>query len=256
MIKYNKIRQDKGAIMVKVGEQKRALIKAIEDGVEYTIEVQGTVVHVSGNQVVRPEKPPLFGQRWEAWGPRKYSKKSHYTFAQAGCLITCVAMLAKWAGYDTNPLDAAQQLDAVGGFSGPPYSGHMIAEKVPLVFPKLQWNRFGSRYDWPLTPADVGLLARLLEKHPVIVQVDFDPRDKDVDSHFMLAYKYVPASGTTGPVDELYVADPWTGEYVLASGNKSLGGYFNPAWRLNGITRVQRLVTAMRVFHIDDNKGT
>ena len=219
----------------------------IKSGVTgYRITIPAGVVTVERTSRWEPEKPPapepplVFLQCDGLWGNQIYAPGGTLTFCQAGCLVCCVASLAAWAGYDTDPPLAADALGRVGAFAGNNLSHH---EKVTEAFPLLEWK---GKEDWHKKPANLELLRELLEKQPVIVEVDYKPGTPAIDQHFVLAYEYV-SDPTGGLNDDLKIMDSMAG-YTTAT------SYFNPSWlswcQENGVTKVQRTLTGARIFGI------
>jgi hypothetical protein len=203
-------------------------------------------------------KPPLFLQCHPAWAGVRYAPEGRMTFCQAGCLVCSAASLVAWMGEyaGVSPVTFAAAVGVDGGFVGD-MLGHPSA--VERAFPALKWHGRGDgafwseRYqrketsfiDWHNRSADLGLLRELLERQPVVVEVDYKPPTKKVDQHFVLAYKYIP-DPEDGLNDDLLVMDPMTGYTSVLT-------YFNPGWlgawmRQNKITKVGRTLMGARVW--------
>jgi hypothetical protein len=205
-------------------------------------------------------KPPLFLQCDPLWAGQRYAPGGRRTFCQAGCLVCSAASLVAWTGEyaGVSPVTFAAAVGVEGGFVRDEL-GHPSA--VERVFGRLKWHGRGDgvfwseRYqkketsfiDWQKRPADVGLLRDLLERQPVVVEVDYKPPTKKVDQHFVLAYKYVedPEGGLN---DDLLVMDPMTGFTSVLT-------YFNPAWlgawmEQNEVTKVGRTLMGARVWEV------
>ena len=116
------------------------------------------------------------------------------------------------------------------------------------VFYSPKYNIKETSYiDWTNRPADRELLAELLRHFPVIVQVDYTPATTEVNSHFVLAIRYIPDKDG-GLNDDLAVIDPMTGQTSVLT-------YFNPHWlnnwmKQNSVTKVERTLVGARVFDI------
>ena len=205
-------------------------------------------------------KPPLFLQCDLQWGGKRYAPGGRLTFCQAGCLVCSAASLVGWTGEyaGVSPVTFAAAVADDGGFVGD-MLGHPSA--VGRAFPALSWHGRGEkvfwseRYqwkeasfiDWQGRPADVGLLRDLLERQPVVVEVDYKPATKMVDQHFVLAYEYV-ADPDGGLNDDLLVMDPMTGYTSVLT-------YFNPRWlgawmEQNEVTKVGRTLMGARVWDV------
>jgi len=210
--------------------------------------------------VERRAVPPLFLQCDPRWGSKRYAPGGRLTFCQAGCLVCSGASLVGWTGeyVGLTPVTFAEAVGSEGGFKGD-MLGHPSA--VERAFPKLKWHGRGEgafwseRYqkketsliDWQARPADLPLLRDLLERQPVVVEVDYKPATGKVDQHFVLAYRYVedPAGGLN---DDLLVMDPMTGYTSVLT-------YFNPRWlgawmEQKRITKVGRTLMGARVWEV------
>jgi hypothetical protein len=225
----------------------------VEPG-DYSIEVSGGRL-VLRRRVSDPDSPwsriKDYCQRDERWRNVAYSSSGSGTFGKYGCLITSLTSLATFAGYDVTPLTLAREIDKAGAFEGN-YLRH--PSKVTDAFPRLKWHydyflngKLTSLVDWRNRPADIGVLAKLLQSQPVVVEVDFDGANTEIDQHFVLALGYRP-DPLGGIDDELLILDPWTG-----SRTNLLIDYFNPKWMRDntmktGQTRVSRTVMGLRLW--------
>lgn len=200
-----------------------------------------------------PTLPPLVAQCDPRWRNLPYTQQSNLTFGSDGCFVCALTSLVNWAGYNVDPPAVAAILDAQGAFSG-----------GQLLYPERLSDHYSAlgayqRIDWH-GPADLAALQGMLAESPVVVQVDFKASTA-LDSHFVLAYAYLP-DPTGGRDDGLLVMDPWDGEYidaaadaqVNAAGKRIGGGYFWPEWwdgaDMAGTekTRVQRVLWGARHF--------
>jgi hypothetical protein len=192
-------------------------------------------------------------QRDDRWRNLTYASSGSGTFGKYGCLVTSLASLATFAGYDVTPVTLAREIDKAGAFEGD-YLSH--PSKVTDAFPRLKWHydyfvdgKLTSLINWRNRAADIGVLAKLLQAQPVVVEVDFDGADPDVDQHFVLALAYRP-DPLGGVDDELLVLDPWSGSRI-----NLLIDYFNPKWMRDntmkaGQTRVSRTVMGLRLWQV------
>jgi hypothetical protein len=97
--------------------------------------------------------------------------------------------------------------------------------KVSGLIPELQFRDYKK---WQNIEADLPHIISELEKHPVILQVDFRPGGA-LDTHFVLALRY-----TDNDID---IIDPWDG-----SQTKLLRRYALADWNL------KRAIYAMVVY--------
>ncbi len=233
---------------------------------QQTVKIQEGMyyIFVSGDDIVFGARPNSeapspwdyikdYSQRDPRWGDKRYSSSGLGLFRQYGCLVIALASLASFGGYPIAPVGFAQMIDEAGAFDGN-YLNH--PSKVTQAFGGLIWHRnkfiegrYTSYVNWRTPPADLTILAQLLEKYPVIVEVDFKEVTREIDQHFVLALSY-EADPTGGIDDTLIIMDPWTGERT-----NILTDYFNPAWMRDGTmipgqTKVSRTVTGLRVWEV------
>lgn len=173
---------------------------------------------IVGSCVVKTNPPPptvyemaLYSQRDARWRDREFA--GGMTFGQAGCYVTCVAMVISRAGYLDDPPLVAAKLAAVGCFS----EAYLAKpERIVNCYPKML---YAGGLDWRNKAADLGRLKAELAKGPVICEVDFQPGGV-LNQHFVVAERF-----TTDDAD-LEIADPWDGSrtrlmqrYALANWN-------------------------------------
>lgn len=199
------------------------------------------------------EHPPIFSQRDPRWKNTRYSPSGTATFGQAGCLVTSLASLAAWAGYDVLPPVFAQEIGKAGAFEGDYLNS---PSKVTVAYPKLVWRtdkffagRATSFVNWrdKSKLPDLDLLQWVLARYPTAAEVDFRPATTPHDQHFVLAIRYIP-DPSGGINDDLLVMDPWTGSLESV-----LNKYFNPDWVKTmpaGMTKVGRTITGLRIFEV------
>lgn len=201
--------------------------------------------------------PPLFKQCDYPWGLRQYSNQSGNTFCYSGCLVTAFASLTAWALKDDhyNPLVVAEVLNTNDAFVGP-YLSHPSRAGYDMKWyganePEFWSTRYESletsKVDYTKRPADTRMLSIILERHPVVALIDYYPRDgeNDIDSHFVLVYKYIP-DPNGGLNDDALIMDPM-------SGYTSILTYFNPEWYGqwmidNNVSKVARTICGLRIW--------
>lgn len=201
--------------------------------------------------------PPLFKQCDKPWGSKPYSDQSGNTHCFSGCLVSAFASLANWANTSPlkiTPFTVGKLLSERGAFVGP-YLSHPSRVGYQMKWYKSPYEKFTSpRYgfmqetskvDYTQRPADVELLANILERHPVVALLDYYPHDNDIDTHFVLVYKYIP-DPTGGLNDDALIMDPM-------GGYTSILTYFNPEWYGqwmidNNVSKVARTICGLRIW--------
>lgn len=141
----------------------------------------------------------LYSQRDPRWRDEVYA--GNLTLGQAGCYVTCVAMIASLAGSDDTPPVTAGKLRRARCFSGTYLSR---PDRIAQAYPALIW---GGALDWRSAAADLERLQVELARGPVIVEVEFRPGGAapPADQHFVVVESF------TGDGADLHIADPWDG---------------------------------------------
>lgn len=150
-------------------------------------------------------QPPLtlYSQRDPRWKDLVYA--GGQTFGEAGCFVTCVAMVASLAGSCEEPPQVAEELERVGCFS----EAYLDRpELIPQAYPGL---RYDGTHKWHDTHADTDLFFDALREGPVITEVDFRPTTREFNQHFVVALEWDEVR------NDLLIADPWDGQraYLL-----------------------------------------
>ena len=165
----------------------------------------------------------LYSQRNPRWRDLVYA--GGLTFGQAGCYVTCVAMITSLAGYEDDPPEVARKLREAGIFSGA-----LLArpEKIPEIYPRLY---YGGTRRWHKVPADMETFEKELAEGVTIIEVDFKPPTSKFDQHFVIAERF------TADGKDLVICDPWSG-----SRTKLLEQYAQDNWDLKRALYGMRLL--------------
>jgi hypothetical protein len=151
-----------------------------------------------------PPKPVMmaYSQRDPRWKDTIYA--GGLTFGQAGCLVTCVAMIASLAGYEDTPPQVAEKLREANVFRGARLD---YPARIPDAYPLLRWNGI---HNWRNVPADISILADELSEGPVIIEVEFVPGGAmpPDDQHFVVGEVLV---GGGDDEADLIITDSWDG---------------------------------------------
>jgi hypothetical protein len=155
---------------------------------------------------------PIFSQRDPRWKDKKLGISSN-SIGGYGCLDTCLAMVAKYYGKDTDPdrLNSAlikltnDTKEAWGYKDGDLY----IWKSVTQIYSDITETK------QVLTPNPVSstqfnsIKAEIDAGRPVIIEVDFIPATSGIDMHFVVIIGYTDnGDGTVTWI----VADPWYGD--------------------------------------------
>lgn len=144
---------------------------------------------------------PIFGQRDPKWANKPLGSSTS-TLGGYGCLVTCLAMLAKYYGKDTDPDRLNTALKNINGFA----NGNLYKwyEGITKLYTDVTITKLQNCPN-PLTTTDFNAIkAEIDAGRPVILQVDFIPATSTVDMHFVLLVGYEG--------DTYWVNDPWYGD--------------------------------------------
>lgn len=143
---------------------------------------------------------PLYNQRDKRWANKKLGFSTVSTLGLYGCLVTCLAMIAKYFGEKTDPDKMNEDLRGADGFQSKVYYNW---GRLTSLYSFIKYTRFVNTPD-PVTPDQFKEIDNHLAKGmPVMLKVDFNPATTFVDQHFVLLI---------GKVGNSYkIADPWTG---------------------------------------------
>lgn len=142
----------------------------------------------SGNLAVTP-----YSQNDPRWKNNQLGTSST-TIGWNGCLITCVAMVQNYYGWDTDPAMVDAWLTVNNGYS----DGNLLNwNAVPLPL--------GTWVDCLKIPTPLDKIDACLAKgEPAIVWVDFYPSTSVIDQHWVLIIGKLGA-------DDYTMIDPWDG---------------------------------------------
>lgn len=142
-----------------------------------------------------------------------------YNFYNFACLICCLAMVAQYYGKDWNPIKINEDLKKMGaGLGFAAGSGNYI----PGGFNRLFGDITETRTLTPsrMTDQQIGEIKSSIDAgHPVMIQIDVNPRTVQNDTHFVLITGYNP-----GEENDFTIADPLGGK--IRSLKDYLGWFF------------------------------
>lgn len=127
------------------------------------------------------------------------------TFAQAGCYVTCVAMLNTLTGSTDTPDQVAVKMREVKCFSGEMLS---IPQNIPHAYPLLEWpaGAYWNRDGALVSHSEMDVIkVKILTDGPLILKVDYKPENAVFNMHFVLAIGLMDD-------DDLVILDPIDGQ--------------------------------------------
>lgn len=157
-----------------------------------------------------------FSQNDSRWANDIYA--SRLTFAKAGCLVCCVAMVVSTAYPEVIlPPEVALSLKRAGVFVGDMLSR---PSRIPDAYARLSWD---GVVHWRTKPADMDFLQRELDTYGcTIAELKFNPSGASPatgNQHFVIVEHLTP-DGDAG------IVDPWDGQRKLLSESR----YSLPGW--------------------------
>jgi len=146
---------------------------------------------------------PFFSQRNETWKDKPLDHSS-CTFKDSGCAVTSVAMVLKYFGYDTDPLELNKSLTNIGALGKDCMLRFDMVEQLPGTENIWIKDLNGKAYEridthWDKNSQD-RIRKELSKKYPVIGKVRYPPYSSD-KTHFIVFY------GVTN--DKFYFLDPY-----------------------------------------------
>lgn len=152
-----------------------------------------------------------------------FNTNTAYNFYNYACLITCLAMIARYYGHDDTPITINDKLKALGvgkGFQAG--DGNYVHGGFNRIYSAVAEKR--TVCPLPLTDEQLNEIRTALDNgYPVMVQLDYDPKDVDLDSHFVLLIDYNPSDE-----NDLTILDPLGG---VQKSLKAYLGWFRPSAR-------------------------
>jgi len=148
--------------------------------------------------------PNIYNQQDNKWSTRLlgFNTNPLYNFFNYACLISCLAMIAKYYGKSADPIsidEALKQLN-IGGYV--PKSGIYVHGSITKIYPDIQEVRTNT--PGLLTDAQLIEISKAIQDgFPVMFHIDTNITTVRPDSHFVVAI-------AMDPVDEnnVTIADP------------------------------------------------
>lgn len=153
---------------------------------------------------------PLFSQRDDRWKSKKLGT-GLLTLGTSGCLDTCLAMVSKYYGKETDPSKFDDDLIRVNGFAPEDQSypdknkDLYIWGSVNKIYPDISEPKRVQTPN-PVTSTQFASIdVELNAGRPVIIEVDFVPATASIDMHFVVLI----GKDVNG---NYVIADPWWGD--------------------------------------------
>lgn len=143
---------------------------------------------------------PLYNQRDPRWKNTFLGFSDVSTLGLYGCLIACLAMIARYFGADTDPERINDDLKDVDGFQNKVYYKW---GRLTRLYQNIKFSKFVNTPD-PVTPEQFQEMDDHIDRGmPVMLKIDFNPATTFVNQHYVLLI------GKEG--NSYKIADPWTG---------------------------------------------
>lgn len=165
--------------------------------------------------------PQVYSQWDGRWNTNflGFNTANPYNIHNYGCLITCLAMVSKYYGYDDTPATINKDLKDANGFVG---GGLYVWGKYPAIRKNVKETSVTTPE--PLTDTQYNTIKEALSKgYPVMLQIDYNPSTAPTDMHYVLCIGF-----DEGDENNLTIADPLGG--VVRSLKDYLKG-FRPSMR-------------------------
>lgn len=174
---------------------------------------------------MRVNLPLLFSQSDSRWASEilGFNTNSAYNFKNFACLITDLAMICQYFGFQEDPLTINSKLKKLGAGKGfVAGSGNYIYGAITNLHKEIV--EVVTKTPDPLTDPQLNKIKDALDRGmPVMVQLDYDPKDADLDSHFVVIVDY-----NQGDENDFTIADPLGGRLHSL---KDYLGWFRPSAR-------------------------
>lgn len=148
--------------------------------------------------------PNIYNQQDNKWSTRLlgFNTNPLYNFFNYACLISCLAMIAKYYGKSADPIsiDEALKQANIGGYV--PKSGIYVHGSITKIYSDIQ--EFRTNTPGPLTDGQlIEISEAIRDGFPVMFHIDTNITTVRPDSHFVLAIGM-------DPIDEnnVTIADP------------------------------------------------
>lgn len=166
--------------------------------------------------------PILYSQMDDRWAKiiLGFNSDPQFNFYNYACLITSLAMICRYFGKEVDPIIINDKLKSVNGYAKG--SGNYVWGSINKIFGDIKENKV----DTPslLTDTQVGEIKSSLDNgYPVMVGLDYNPKDVDFDSHYVLIVGYNPSDE-----NDFTIADPLGGKLRSL---KDYLGWFKPTAR-------------------------
>lgn len=169
--------------------------------------------------------PILFSQTDSRWDTifLGFNTALPYNIHNYGCLLCCWAMCDKYFGKDTDPARLNAMYVSMGTGKAFDKGGNYIPGGNNLAFGDIKESRTATPST--LTDAQINTIKTSLDNgYPVIIGLDYNPKDVDYDSHFVVIVDYDPSDE-----NNFTIADPLGGRLHSL---KDYLGWYKPSARV------------------------
>ncbi len=173
--------------------------------------IEAAVGRIRAQLVPKAEGMARFSQNDPRWAREVYAGGK--TFAEDGCLVCAVAMVASQVYPEVTPLEVATKLREVEAFKGALLSK---PARIPRAFSLLRWDGYQH---WRVVPANISRLAvEVAVRGPTIIELVWDVWDsrppQKGNQHFAVVVAVSPA------MDDVVMVDPFDGEEKSLVGSR------------------------------------
>ena len=152
-----------------------------------------------------------------------FNKDPQYNFYNYACLVCCLAAVSSYYGHSLNPQEMNNKLKALGPGAGFTINaGNYVRGAITKVFSDIKERLITTPA--PLTDGQWGEIKTNLDaEHPVMLQIDVNPRTVQNETHYVLAVDYNPSDE-----NDVTIMDPLGGKLRSL---KDYLGWYRPSMR-------------------------
>lgn len=151
-----------------------------------------------------------------------FNSQLPYNIHNYGCFLCCWAMCDRYYGKETDPAKLNEMYKSMGVGKAFDKGGNYQPGGNNLAYGDIKETRTVT--PTALTDEQVNTIKTSIDNgYPVIIGIDYDPKDVDYDSHFVVVVDYDPSDE-----NNLTIADPLGGKLRSL---KDYLGWFKPTLR-------------------------
>src|SRR3990167_7452091 len=135
--------------------------------------------------------PILYSQWDERWAKLLlgFNSDPQFDFYNYACLIASLAMGCRYFGKEVDPVILNDKLKEIKGYTKG--GGNYVWGSITKIFSDIKENKVETPS--LLTDTQIGEIKTAIDNgYPVIIGIDYNPKDVDFDSHYVVIVGYNP----------------------------------------------------------------